>query len=540
MARRSGGSTQVVYMDDFSGGVNYIESPYTLPQPFLPPGAFNVTIRGRQLVSRFGTRLAGTLTATGQYIFYSSRLNLFFSQEGTGFYKYTISATNQALSARTNVTTFTTSAKCMAVEFAGVLVVVHPVDGVFTYDGTTWTNRSTTVKGTCIATWQNKAWVAGDSSNPSRVWWSNAGTPNTWTTSTDFVDVREVDDRAVTAIGGGNGMDVVGRPSLNVFKTNSVYRIYSSSTGAYTTLDGWRGATGSESVTSAQGTIYFCNYYGIYRIDNDRVVTLSDPIRPAWDVGTQYANQYTAWTSWDRVYFSNLGSQSTEDASYANRRLYWELVPERAAWFPHGFTQSGGTAAFNAPISATRFIKGTTASVNSAMLLSDDGTSVLVAPHHPSGFSSSMETPPVAKDSWNGTTGNNVRFTFSLPTITQQMRRFSIRHMQVQGWGDGATNNMRLRWGNWQEQPNSPPAAFTDFTLALPDAMARATPPYVPVPLGVYTSLRPFLTGAQSAIVNADPAHLNGAGDQWSPISKNFQLPGYAIEAVQYKVAMQE
>ena len=533
MRGKGGTSVETTFVDDFSGGVNLLESQYTLPSPFAPPGMWNATLRGRMLVSRFGTILAGTLGAASKYIFYSSKLDFFISQEGTTLYSYTISATNQALAGRTALKTFSTSDKVQCVEFTGLLVVVHPVDGVFTWNGAGVIGAAVTaaVKGSCVCAWQNKVWVGGDPGNPSRVWWSNAGTAATWTTATDFVDLREVNDFAVTAIGVGNGMDVVGRGSMQVFKGTSAYRIYSASTGAYITIDAYRGAATSESVTSVAGHVYFCNFYGIYRLDGDTVVTLSDAIRPDWDFGTTYSNPYTCWAAWDRAYFSNLGSNPTGDASYKSHRHYWELIPERTAWFPHGFQTAG--AVYTAPYSATRFAKGTSGPLNSALVLADDQVSVLVMPHHPQGASSSFSTPPVPKDYYTGGAGNSIPVRFTFPPIHKQLKRFALQQMRVQGWAAANSDaDVRMYFQGVGEQPLGA-VLYSDFRLSdINTFLYQYGSP--PVPTGSYTNLIPVITTTPTALQTVTQAsgYSYGAADQ--------VLPSVGITSFEARVAVQE
>lgn len=524
MGRRPRGADERLFIDDFSGGVNLLESPHTLPAPFLPAGCLNVTLRGRSLCTRFGTKLAGTLSNASKYIFFSPKFDLFFAYEtaaGT-LAKYTISGTNQALAGRTAVKTFTTNGDIQIVEFAGLLVLVHAVDGVFTStDGTTWTNRSTTVKGTIINTWQNKCWVAGDSSNPSRVWWCNAGDATTWTTATDFVDIREVNDRSVSALGVAGGMDVVGRGGLLVFKNESAYRIYSSATGAYTTIDAGRGAGGALAVTAAQGYVYCANQWGVYRMDGDKVTTISDPVRPGWETGRETSGPVLAWSAWDRVYFSNTAGDA------AARKLHWELIPERGAWFPHGFNTAAGS--YTQPLSVARYGRGasTTNPLNTSLLLLADGVSVVVAPNHPSGISNSTATPAIGTDN-----GNAVDFRFSLPVVHKQLQRFGVRDIRVLGWGAGVVT---ARFAGLMESPRGASGTSSLTPLAIL-AAGRNWPPFVPVNIGSFTSMRAVLEGTFNALANASETQAN-AGNLYSPIASDLRLPAYAIEAISVGIA---
>jgi hypothetical protein len=215
----------------------------------------NITLDERGgIVKRLGRsklNTGGALPGTPSNVFFWKSAGVTIFQIGTTVYK-----TSNLFGAWSSIATLTTTERMAFTDFNGKLVGVHPTDGVFTYDGTTWTLATAAVRGTCIASWQNKVWVAGDprAGNASVVWWSNAGNPAVWTTGTDFNALREKDDAPITALGLGQGMDVAGRPGLLVFKEESAYRINSSSTGAYTTIDGSAGAAGALAVRRSTGS----------------------------------------------------------------------------------------------------------------------------------------------------------------------------------------------------------------------------------------------------------------------------------------------
>jgi hypothetical protein len=235
--------------------------------------------------SRLGLERANSsaLVGASKQGFYWESGGLFIVQVGAQLYKSSsVSSPSFVTMGATHL--FTTSAQVGMCDFNGTLVIVHPVDGVFTSDGTTATSRSTTVKGSAIAVWQNKCWVASDTT--ARVWWSNINDATVWTTASDFNDIFEVDNLPCTAIGVGAGMDIAGRPGLLVFKRRSFYRINDSGSGSYTTMSTVAGAAGPNAVSDIGGLTAFANDLGIWITDGVGEVSLvSEKIEPLFITG---------------------------------------------------------------------------------------------------------------------------------------------------------------------------------------------------------------------------------------------------------------
>lgn len=268
-------------IEDFRYGLNLVDSEADLP----PNGTFsqlNCSVDELGLLGKRGgcASLLQLAITTPTYVFYSKALDKYFVLDGTNLKKY-----SNAWIFEATVKTFSTADKIAMVDFNSTsgakCVLVHKVDGVFdSPDGITWTNRSATVKGTTIAVWHNKLFVGGDTSNFPRVWWSNAGTSATWTTATDFNDLREKDVTVLTALHETAGI-------LIAAKENSAYRINNPQTGEYTMIDRAHGASEHESIASIEGLVGFGNQMGFYTSDgNSALVERSHPIAPFF----QYAS----------------------------------------------------------------------------------------------------------------------------------------------------------------------------------------------------------------------------------------------------------
>lgn len=334
MAKSTSVTLKELDVRNFSGGLNTRDAPSELAADEFVD-SLNITIDERGGVEkRLGhERRFASAVGTGlvSNVFWWGSRGLLVSQIGTGMH-----VTNGAA-----FLNWSTSARCGMTEFAGNLVMVHPVDGVRVYDGTTVTGPFTnSPKGNAIATWQNKVWVAGDPTNPPRVAWSNAGTPSTWGVN-DWVDLREKDSRLITCLSGASGLDVSGRPGLLAFKGESTYRIYDSSTGAYNTVDAQVGCGSNIGAVSAYGRTYAVSHRGVY---------YTDGINPMQEVTGKVVNFFSpdqinhsridlmaAGRRFDRVYFSVPRAGETANS------LVLEIHPVAGWVCPHSNAASAYT-----------------------------------------------------------------------------------------------------------------------------------------------------------------------------------------------------
>lgn len=171
------------------------------------------------------------------------------------------------------------------IDFNGALVFVHAGDtvngeakGVFTYNGTTWTTQSTTAGGGIVTSWQNKLWVA----DGNVLWFGGAGA-FTFDVVNDWVALRDGGDAAapITALHATKEMDQLGRPSLLVSKRQSLYRVNSPTTGAYSTLSRSVGAVTKRAIASSPLSTCFVSDTGIYATNGQAApVRISEQVTP--------------------------------------------------------------------------------------------------------------------------------------------------------------------------------------------------------------------------------------------------------------------
>ncbi len=396
-------------LDDFSGGLNYRDPPMVLAGSETQD-ALNVHAIGRTLQKRPGAPTVATLATAGKYIFYSSLFGVAIVQRGTAVYSY-----DTATWTATQIIASGMSTKIACVEFTG-LVVITTAAGVYTWNGSgSATLRSAVPSGTTIAVWQNKVWIG----TVNTLYWSAAGDATTWTTGVDFVQIREPDDAAIASLGVGNGLDVVGRDGLFVFKSNSGHKVIDSETGEYVTL--WAGdnsgAMGHESVASLDGTVYFMNVLGMWRLAGDVPERISARIDPVGQYS--WSNELDVscvFPSGDRILFSRNSSSTI-----------WEFVPRTGAWWRHSLYTG---SVYRHAISAA--VRGADASVGERAYLIDSGGTAIVRwdPWHLGleGRDYTASTLPCA---------------YATPWMSFGLVKTRVRRAIIEGWGTNVALSLK-------------------------------------------------------------------------------------------------
>lgn len=319
-----------ILLGDFSGGLNVRDAPELVGETDVTD-ALNVTLTERGAAQkRLGfTKDAGMSEFAAEItnLFYSVALGQLVVQEGVNVRKRT------AAGAFTLVKAFSTSARVGMCDFNGKLLMVHPVDGIFSYTtGAVLSARlGSPVLGNAIKAWKNKLWVVGDPSQPTRVWFSAPGDETVWTTAEDFNDVRNVDDAKLTGMG-------VTRAGLCLTKLTSAHRVTDPATGAYETFDNEHGAAGTLAVVEHDGHIVTITDTGIYISDGlSELVSLSAKLSPLFSpvqLAMASIDKFAGGQTGDRVVFSIRRNGKTEND------LVLELDP-RVGWImPHSIKAS--------------------------------------------------------------------------------------------------------------------------------------------------------------------------------------------------------
>ena len=165
---------------DFSGGLNLRDSSDQLA-PNESPDMMNVVLDQRGGVEkRLGYAKDGAMSAFAANCvnsFYSWVLGQIVVQEGVNVRKRTGAGSFSSVKA------FSTAARVTFCDFHGKMMMLHPVDGLFSYDGTTVSARLGTHVGVDIAAFQNKVWTATGTAlvaEQTRVRFCAAGDETTW------------------------------------------------------------------------------------------------------------------------------------------------------------------------------------------------------------------------------------------------------------------------------------------------------------------------------------------------------------------------
>lgn len=286
-------------LSNFAGGPNFRDAPSELA-PAETYGSWNITYDERGgAASRLGyvKRNSSRLGGVNDYVvndFYSQILGAFLTQSGKKLYK----ADNT-----TAVQTFTTNDCVTYTEMNGKVIVGHPADGLYySTDGSSWTHitaANAPATAACVCVWQAKLFVGlADGS----VHWSAIGDPLTWDID-DFNEIWTKDQQPIVAMCVGSGQDIQGRPGLLVFKQESVYRINSAATGAYTVLSTSEGAASAKAVVGVGSRVCWIGTRGVFwwREDQAGPVSAADQLQPLWQSSQlSFANQ-AGWCAGRRM-----------------------------------------------------------------------------------------------------------------------------------------------------------------------------------------------------------------------------------------------
>ena len=337
MAVRMRQSYSTLPVLDFSGGWNPRDAWSEVEDNELID-IMNFTLDKKGgLVKRLGlSRLnSGDQISTAnnvKYLYYSAALDKVLAQVDNDVYV----SGDGGITWGASIKNFSTSARVAMTDFLGKVVMIHPVDRAFSYDGATVSGPiANSPAGSILAVWTNFLWSAGDPAQPSRLTRSDPGAI-TWPASPVSNDLRVKDDQALTAIGGGEGMDTQGRAGLLVFKEGSTYRVHSVSDAAYTVMDYTFGASGPMCVTTNNGmTGAICRRGIILMRGDESVPTLAsykiEPLFHSTQMTFAQSSNMCAGNFEDRMVFSLPWDGSTTN------NLTLEYHPNLEWIVPHDF-----------------------------------------------------------------------------------------------------------------------------------------------------------------------------------------------------------
>lgn len=195
-----------------------------------------------------------------------------------------------------------------AAVFYDKLYMMNGVDGLMSWDGTTFATVSGAPNGQYVVTHKNRLYIAGDPANPSRLYMSDLGLPASWP-ALNFIDVDTNDGDKITGI-------VEHLDALVIFKERSVHVLRGTGPQNYNLVDAHqsKGCVSHWTAISILGRLYYLSRDGVYEFDGKASHLVSDIIRGS--VLGLNGNQ-----AWNQQYLSNACA-----VDYMGK--YWLCVPE--------------------------------------------------------------------------------------------------------------------------------------------------------------------------------------------------------------------
>jgi hypothetical protein len=164
-----------------------------------------------------------------------------------------------------------------------VLYWSNGIDAVQSWTGTVLAAIGAAPKGTFLAVWRNRLWVAGVAGFPHRVYWSAIGDPTSWP-ALNFVDIHPPRGDAITALAPAPnlGAQFEGSDGILVYTSRSVHRIYDdtdNATGAIvgggnSLIDGANGCVNQRTLVLINGRVWGVAKDGIYSTDGHHPLLL--------------------------------------------------------------------------------------------------------------------------------------------------------------------------------------------------------------------------------------------------------------------------
>lgn len=197
-------SQEVKYYEDFSGGLNTWKNSVII-EDNESPDLQNVVLDDDGTIKKRDGNLKRNSTAIGGG---SSDVNAFYALEQTDGDQYCVafsstsgySSTDDCSSNTVFVSTLTRNNDVNCDAINDRLYCVNNQYN-FYFDGTNDLPFSAVSDLEFIRVHRSRCFASGNDANPDRLYWSSLGDCDTWTTSTDFIDVSPEDGDRITGIG---------------------------------------------------------------------------------------------------------------------------------------------------------------------------------------------------------------------------------------------------------------------------------------------------------------------------------------------------
>ncbi len=336
----------VIMQTDFSGGLNEYENPLII-QPNESQDLRNVLLdqKNKSVITRLGysklnsTALGdGTSDVNAIYQLYTSNGNKYcvaFSST-TGY-----SSTDGCQTFTAFVSTLTRNNDVNCDAYNDALYCANNQYN-FKFDGTNdITVSQMPAQAQYIRVYGNRCFVAGVAGNLSRVYYSNLGSCDIYTTSTDYFDVSPNDGDVIT----GFGQTIFG--GLTIFKKYSTWFLQGSPiTGTLTEVSPTTGAKNERSIQTLTGLQVFDSVGpygsqpGIYGFDGVVVKELSRKLRGDIDLidtfrQTTNRHSFQTQSDWNAATFSPYALSSNRQSG-TMQSSYTAITEQLTSDFANG------------------------------------------------------------------------------------------------------------------------------------------------------------------------------------------------------------
>ena len=186
-------------------------------------------------------------------------------------------------------------------------VIVNGIDAPRKYDGTTVSLvGGSPPHGRYLAAHKNRMWIAGTTSNPSRLYFSDILNIDSWPVL-NFIDIAPNDGDVITGImplgdylviSKGHSVWLLTGEGVNTF---SVRRIHAD-----------RGAYAPRSIVTMNGSLCFVSDDGVYLSDLTQAVLISERVKETWaGLNLRRINQAANWFDDHKLYVAVPSAGST-------------------------------------------------------------------------------------------------------------------------------------------------------------------------------------------------------------------------------------
>lgn len=233
----------------------------------------NVHFDNRQAITkRNGYTLQNTIDTNpivSMFPYYKSDGSKYLlATSGTSIYNVTGTPTAIKTGLSGNTQRFT------ATTYYDKLYMLNGVDGLMKWDGTTFSFVAGPIpNGKFVIVHKNRLYIAGDPSNPSRIYMSDIGQPESFP-GLNFIDIDTNDGDMIT------GIAELG-DSLVIFKERSLYVLRGTGPQNYSLLDSHQahGTVSHWSIVQILNRLFYLSRDGVYAFDGKNVRLESDLIK---------------------------------------------------------------------------------------------------------------------------------------------------------------------------------------------------------------------------------------------------------------------